>query len=183
MGIVFPFLCCLIFLFPLLVTSHLIVDQLPEESNNYNEMEKRSGPWQDCNMFRASKLWNFRPRKRSTIEPAEDDGGDSYIILEGLPEENNLDKRDLGLQNSNFFRASKRMDFRATKRSSGEPDTKDLQAWKRMSFRATKRATGELVPTQEEVGEDEDIGVQRRAENMRRVQRQQNSHFFRQQRA
>ena len=182
MGNIIPFLGCLIFIFPFLATSHIIVDRLPEEINDYNKMEKRSGPWQDSNMFRASKLWNFRPRKRNTIEPDEDVGEDSYIIMEGLPEGNNdlnnLEKRG-SRQNSNFFRASKRMGFRATKRSS---DAKELQAWKRMNFRATKRAGGEFVPTQEEE-EEKDIGIQRRGENLSRVQRQLNSHFFRQQRA
>ena len=189
MGNIIPFLGCLIFIFPLLATSHIVVDRLPEEINDYNKMEKRSGPWQDSNMFRASKLWNFRPRKRNTIEPDEDVGEDSYIIMEGVPEDNNdlsnLEKRGSARQNSNFFRASKRMGFRATKRSSAEPDAKELQAWKRMNFRATKRVGGELVPTQEEEEEEEgkDIGIQRRGENLSRVQRQLNSHFFRQQRA
>ena len=191
MGNIIPFLGCLIFILPFLATSHIIVDRLPEEINDYNKMENRSGPWQDSNMFRASKLWNFRPRRRNTIEPDEDVGEDSFIIMEGEPEGNNdlsnLEKRG-SRQNSNFFRASKRMGFRATKRSS---DAKELHAlWKRMNFRATKRVGGELVPTQEEEeeegeeeGEDKDIGIQRREENLSRVQRQLNSHFFRQQRA
>ena len=189
MGNIIPFLGCLIFIFPFLATSHIVLERLPEEINDYNKMEKRSGPWQDSNMFRASKLWNFRPRKRNTIEPDEDVGEDSYIIMEGVPEDNNdlsnLEKRGSARQNSNFFRASKRMGFRATKRSSAEPDAKELQAWKRMNFRATKRVGGELVPTQEEEEEEEgkDIGIQRRGENLSRVQRQLNSHFFRQQRA
>ena len=114
MGNIIPFLGCLIFIFPLLATSNIIVDRLPEESNDYNNMEKRSGPWQDSNMFRASKLWNFRPRKRRTIEPDEGAGEDSYIIMEWLPKENNdlsnLEKRDSAWQNSNFFRASKKLD-------------------------------------------------------------------------
>ena len=62
------------------------------------------------------------------------------------------------------------------------PDTEDLQAWKRMSFRPTKRAP-EIAPAPEEEEEhDNDDGMERsvkrrerRAENLIRVLRRQNS--------
>ena len=80
-----------------------------------------------------------------------------------------------------MFRSSKRMNFRTTKRSpaAAVPDTEDLQAWKRMSFRATKRAP-EFAPAPEEEEEEQDNNDDgkrrdRRAENLIRVLRRQNS--------
>ena len=162
---IFPFLGCLIFIFPLLATSYTIVDHFPEENSNYNNMEERRGSWQDGNMFRVSKLRSFRPLKKSIIEPTEGVGEDAYIIMENN-DLNNLEKR-----------ASKRLNFRATKRSSAEPDTRELQALKRMNFRSTKRADGELAPSTQ-------TRLQNGGENLIRVQtRRLNNHFFRQQRA
>ena len=186
MGAHRPFLVCWIFIVPLMATSYIIVDELPEVNKDYNNMKERRGSWQQ-NSNRASKNFIFRASKRSKIEPDgpyEGVGEDPYIIIEGLPEKkDDLDKsekRGSPWQNSNFFRASKRLMFRATKRSSADSDPKELQAWKRMNFRPTKRAS-ELAPEQEDGEEDRDMGVQRRGENLIRVLRQQNSNFFRQQ--
>ena len=151
------------------------------------ENDEKRGSWRNSNMFRASKRMNFRATKRNTIDP---DGirEDSFLIM--FPQKNsdlsNAEKRGGSWRNSNMFRSSKRMNFRATKRSpaAAVPDTEDLQAWKRMSFRATKRAPEfALAPEQEEEEEeDNDDGMERsvkrrerRAENLIRVLRRQNS--------
>ena len=144
------------------------------------ENDEKRGSWRNSNMFRASKRMNFRATKRNTIDP---DGirEDSFLIM--FPQKNSdlssAEKRGGSWRNSNMFRSSKRMNFRATKRSpAAVPDTEDLQAWKRMSFRATKRAP-EIAPAPEEEEEqdNDDDGErrERRAKNLIRVLRRQNS--------
>ena len=146
------------------------------------ENDEKRGSWRNSNMFRSSKRMNFRATKRNTIYP---DGirEDSFLIM--FPQKNSdlssAEKRGGSWRNSNMFRSSKRMNFRATKRSpaAAVPDTEDLQAWKRMSFRATKRAP-EFAPAPEEEEKEQDNNDDgerrdRRAENLIRVLRRQNS--------
>ena len=133
-----------------LTSSYTILDPVPEENDNYKGMEdKRAGPWSEWNQLRgfSKRPWRpFRPEEKP------------YVIIHEFPDNdiNNLEKK------INMFRASKRMNFRPTKRSSSDLDLDDLPTAKR--FRATKRVPEYVSP----IAEDDIDNVKR-----------QNSMFFR----
>ena len=143
------------FLFGLVLVLHVtssytILDAVPEENDNYKGMEdKRAGPWSEWNRLRdlSKRPWRpFRPEEKP------------YVIIHEFPDNdiNNLEKK------INMFRASKRMNFRPTKRSSSDLVLDDLPNTKR--FRATKRVSEFALP----IAEDDIDNVKR-----------QNSMFFR----
>ena len=134
-----------------LTSSFTIWDQqVPEETDNYKSMEEKRGSfWSKGNQFRdlSKRPWHpFHPKEKP------------YVVIHEFTDNdiNNLEKKN------NMFRASKRMNFRPTKRSSSDLDLDDLPITKR--FRATKRVP-EFVST---ISEDDIDNVKR-----------QNSMFFR----
>ena len=131
-------------------SSYTILDAVPEENDNYKGMEdKRAGPWSEWNRLRdlSKRPWRpFRPEEKP------------YVIIHEFPDKdiNNLEKK------INMDRASKRINFRPTKRSSSDLDLDYLPTAKR--FRATKR-----VPEFVSQNSEDDIDDVKR----------QNSMFFR----
>ena len=112
-----------------LTSSYTILDPVPEENDNYKGMEdKRAGPWSEWNRLRglSKRPWQpFRPEEKP------------YVIIHEFPD-----------NDINMFRASKRMNFRPTKRSSSDLDLDDLPNTKR--FRATKRVPEFVSPIAED---------------------------------
>ena len=119
-----------------LTSSYTILDPVPEENDNYKGMEdKRAGPWSEWSRLRGVSKRPWRPFRPE---------GKSYVIIHEFPDNdiNNLEKK------INMFRASKRIIFRLTKRSSSDLDLDDLPNTKR--FRATKRVPEFVSPIAED---------------------------------
>merc|ERR1712038_1273932 len=128
-----------------LTSSYTILYPVPEENDNYKRMEdKRAGPWSEWNRLRGLSKRPWRP-----FRPEEE----PYFTIHEFPDNdiNNLEKQ------INMIRASKRMNFRPTKRSSSDLDLDDLPTAKR--FRATKRVP-EFVPP---IAEDDIDNVKRQS--------------------